>query len=499
MINALLSAAPWLASSAFLLWLYSLRSNNVSHVDILWPLLHVMACLSLSSNAAPLTLRGGLLLLIVTAWGVRLATYLAARAAGRGEDRRYAEIRARYGESFRYTSLGMIFLLQAFLALLISSIFYPIVVSQTPWRFIDTVLLAAATFGLLYEIVADLQLSAFLQRLDNPGQRQTQVLRSGLWKYSRHPNYFGEWFFWLALSLLALSLGSWIGLVTMTLVSWLLLRFTGVARMEQRTPSLRPEYRDYQSQTPAFVPTFINPRHWISAASRPQTQQLLIVGFVTASLLAATPTVAAPVKDLPTFEHWYFAAYIDDKEVGYHQFEVRRDGDSTYLNSRANFEYRLWKVPLFSYAHEVSETYDKNLCLQNITSTTKTRKNNLAVKGQRTAEGFTLEGSEPGSLEESCLTTFAYWTQEILTKDKLLNGQDGSLVAVQFSPLNPDDENTEQRFRLQADAIDLTLTYSNEGLWQGLESALPAGRRLVYKLERYRNQFLQEDLASRTD
>ena len=85
-------------------------------------------------------------------------------------------------------------------------------------------------------------------------------------------------------SLLALSLGNWIGLVTMTLVSWLLLRFTGVARMEQRTPSLRPEYRDYQRQTPAFVPTFINPTHWISAASRPQTQQLLIVGFVTAAV-----------------------------------------------------------------------------------------------------------------------------------------------------------------------------------------------------------------------
>ena len=198
---------------------------------------------------------------------------------------------------FATLSLGLIFLLQAFLALLISSIFYPIVVSQTPWRFIDTVLLAAATFGLLYEIVADLQLSAFLQRLDNPGQRQTQVLRSGLWKYSRHPNYFGEWFFWLALSLLALSLGSWIGLVTMTLVSWLLLRFTGVARMEQRTPSLRPEYRDYQRQTPAFVPSFLNPLRLFRAASKTQAQPLLL-GFMQRRGAVATTRCGRTSKKL---------------------------------------------------------------------------------------------------------------------------------------------------------------------------------------------------------
>ena len=84
----------------------------------------------------------------------------------------------------------------------------------------------------------------------------------------------------------------------------------------------------------------------------------------------AIAVAAAPVKNLPAFEHWYFAAYIDDTEVGYHQFEVRREGQLTFLSSRASFEYRLWKVPLFSYAHEVRETYDENLCLQSIDSST---------------------------------------------------------------------------------------------------------------------------------
>ncbi len=488
MINALLNAAPWLAGAAVLLWLHSLRSNIVSHVDILWPLLHVMACLSLLHDSASVTLRGGLVLLIVTAWGVRLATHLAVRAAGRGEDRRYAEIRARYGASFRYSSLGLIFLLQALMALLISSIFYPIVSSQTPWRLIDTILINTALFGLLYEVIADLQLNAFAQRLHQAGQHQTQVLRSGLWKYSRHPNYFGEWVFWLALSLLALSLGNWTGLLSIALVSWLLLRFTGVARMEQRTPSLRPEYRDYQRQTPAFVPSFLNPLRLFRAASKTHAQPVLLVALISAAVLWPSPVAASPVKNLPAFEHWYFAAYIDDTEVGYHQFEVRREGQLTFLNSRASFEYRLWKVPLFSYAHEVRETYDENLCLQSIDSSTKTRNSSLTVKGRKTEQGFVLEGTAPNELTERCLITFAYWTQNILGKEQLLNGQDGSLMSVAISSLASAKENSEQRYRLQAKAIDLTLTYSDEGLWQGLESALPAGRTLNYRLERYRNQ-----------
>ena len=313
-------------------------------------------------------------------------------------------------------------------------------------------------------------------------------MRSGLWKYSRHPNYFGEWVFWLALSLLALSLGNWTGLLSIALVSWLLLRFTGVARMEQRTPSLRPEYRDYQRQTPAFVPSFLNPLRWFRAASKTHAQPVLLVALISAAVLWPPPVAAEPVKNLPAFEHWYFAAYIDDTEVGYHQFEVRREGQLTFLNSRASFEYRLWKVPLFSYAHEVRETYDENLCLQSIDSSTKTRNSSLTVKGRKTEQGFVLEGTAPNELTERCLITFAYWTQNILGKEQLLNGQDGSLMSVAISSLASAKENSEQRYRLQAKAIDLTLTYSDEGLWQGLESALPAGRTLNYRLERYRNQ-----------
>lgn len=486
---------PWLAAAASLLWLHSLRSNIVSHVDILWPLLHLMACVSMFISAESVTLRGGLLILVVAAWSVRLATYLAARAAGRGEDRRYAEIRARYGAAFRYSSLVIIFLLQALLALIISAVFYPIITSQLPWRALDTLLLCAAVVGLLYEVVADQQLSAFLRRQSATGQQQTQVLRTGLWQYSRHPNYFGEWLFWLSLSLLAVSLGNWIGVVTVALVSWLLLRFTGVARMEQRTPSLRPDYLDYQHNTPAFFPTFLSPRRWLKTVTRSGAQNLLpvLVGIMT--LLPMQFSTAAPSSGSPAFEHWYFTAYIDDKEVGYHQFEVRRDGAATFLNGRADFEYRLWKVPLFSYYHEVSETYDSDLCLQEITSTTITRTDRLALHGRKTNAGFTLDGAANTPITEDCLTTFAYWTKEFLARDTLLNGQDGTLVPVQFSNLTSETTDSAQRVRLQADSLDLTLTYSNDGRWQGLESQLPAGRKLVYRLTSYRSEAPLDDFV----
>ncbi|RPG30100.1 MAG: DUF1295 domain-containing protein [Gammaproteobacteria bacterium TMED92] len=486
---------PWLAAAACLLWLYSLRSNIVSHVDILWPLLHLMACVSMFISSESVTLRGSLLILVVTAWSVRLATYLAARAAGRGEDRRYAEIRARYGATFRYSSLVIIFLMQALLALIISAVFYPIITSQLPWRALDTLLLCATVVGLLYETIADQQLSAFLRRQSDTGQHQTQVLRTGLWRYSRHPNYFGEWIFWLSLALLAVSLGSWIGVVTVGLVSWLLLRFTGVARMERRTPSLRPDYLDYQRETPAFFPTFLWPRRWLKTVTKPSAQQLLLVLVGVTTLLPVQFPMAAPSSTSPAFEHWYFTAYIDDKEVGYHQFEVRRDGASTFLNGRADFEYRLWKVPLFSYFHEVSETYDRNLCLQEITSTTITRTDRVALHGRKTDAGFTLDGAANVPILEDCLTTFAYWTKEFLARDTLLNGQDGTLVPVQFSNLASENPDSAERVRLQADSLDLTLTYSNDGHWQGLESQLPAGRKLVYKLTSYRSEAPLEDLV----
>ena len=175
MITTLLSTAPWLMIAAALLWLHSLRSKNLGHVDILWPLHHVMVCFGVCIALPQLDWRAILLLLLVTVWGIRLATFLAVRAAGREEDRRYAEIRANQGPCFKFTSLFIIYLLQAMIALIISAAFVPIVEYAGPWRLIDSALFALMLFGLLYEIVADLQLSAFLKQQSAPGQQDPVV------------------------------------------------------------------------------------------------------------------------------------------------------------------------------------------------------------------------------------------------------------------------------------------------------------------------------------
>ena len=486
-MTTLLLTAPWLMTAAALLWLHSLRSKNFGHVDILWPLHHVMACFGICIALPQVEWRGTLLLLLVTAWGIRLATYLAVRAAGRGEDRRYAEIRANQGPMFKFTSLFIIYLMQALLALIISAAFAPILDSTAPWRLIDSALFALILFGLLYEIVADLQLSAFLKQQSAPGQQETQLLRTGLWSLSRHPNYFGEWCFWLGISLLALSAGSWFGVVTIGLVSWLLLRFTGVERMEADAPARRPDYQDYQQKTPAFFPVFLQPQRLLKHWKRPTGKSLLMLLCCVPLLLLNQPSAAIPAST----EHWHFKAFIDDREVGYHSFDVTRDGRSIYLSSRADFEYRLLRVPLFSYSHEVQERYDANLCLEFIASTTETRREKLTVNGERTKHGFTvntIDGESTRDFDVTCLTTFAYWSPKLLTQTQLLNGQDGRLMPVTIKRVGNSSTNDGSRksYRLQAESLDLILHYSANGQWLGLESLLPAGRRLIYKLERYR-------------
>ena len=434
------------------------------------------------------SVRATLLLSLVTVWAIRLATHLSVRSAGRGEDRRYAEIRISQGSRFKFTSLFVIYLLQALIALLISAAFLPILESPARWTNLDTVLFALMVFGLIYEVAADLQLSAFLQTAQGPSQRKSQVFNKGLWRFSRHPNYFGEWCFWLGISLLCIAAGSWLGLLSIALVSWLLLRFSGIKRMESSAHTRRPDYQKYQQSIPAFFPLFLNPLRFLQRRREVRAAKFLALVSLAPLLFYHSPSQAVT----PASEHWHFKAYIDDREIGYHSFDVKRENGTTYLSSRADFAYRLWRVPLFAYKHEVTERYDEDLCLQFIESKTQTRSTKMQLEGMRTSNGFAVrseEASEATNFNIDCLSTFAYWTPKLMEQTQLLNGQDGRLMPVTISPVSQkNDERTAQiSYRLRAESLDLTLHYSHDGRWMGLESALPAGRRLIYKLENYHN------------
>ncbi len=234
------------------LWLISLALRDASIVDIFWGLGFVITAWStrLQVDATPYSLP---LVIATTLWGLRLAIYLAARNLGHGEDRRYAAMRRARPGSFWWWSFFAIFLFQALLCLVVG---LPVQVGQAVPRpsgltITDILGAAAFLFGFLFETVADWQLARFKRNPQNAGR----VMDRGLWRYSRHPNYFGEAVLWWGLWLMAISApaATWTA-VGPALITFLLLRVSGVSLLEKTIVDRRPEYADYIRRTRAFIP-----------------------------------------------------------------------------------------------------------------------------------------------------------------------------------------------------------------------------------------------------
>lgn len=235
-----------------LLWLLSLWLEDVSIVDIAWgPAFIVVAAIGavvggLSHPRAPLVLG------LVFVWGLRLATYLFVRNRGRPEDYRYGGMRKKHGRRFWWVSFFTVFLLQAALVLLISlplqTIFWT--GAPPPLGLVDALALLLVGTGLFFETVADLELARYRRDPANQGR----VMDRGLWRYSRHPNYFGDALVWWGFGLFGLASGHPVGLVGPLLMTFLLLRVSGVALLEATIAERRPEYASYVARTSAFFP-----------------------------------------------------------------------------------------------------------------------------------------------------------------------------------------------------------------------------------------------------
>ncbi len=236
-------------------WLLSLPARNASLADIFWgPGFVLLAWVSFAQTGGYLG-RKLLLALLTTAWGLRLALHIAWRNRGQGEDRRYQAWRAKRGESFWWVSLFTVFLTQAVLLWLVSLAIQLGQVSPTPAHLTGLDLLGALVWaaGFTFEAVADWQLARFKADPTNRGR----VMNLGLWAYSRHPNYFGESLIWWGLFLIALAtpLGWW-ALVSPLVITFLLLRVSGVTLLEKDIVERRPEYREYLETTSPFLPWF---------------------------------------------------------------------------------------------------------------------------------------------------------------------------------------------------------------------------------------------------
>lgn len=235
---------------AVLSWVVSLIKNDVSIVDSLWSLMILLAGVVFYLQTDSGSARATLVLVLAVIWALRLSGYITWRNHGQDEDARYQQIRANNQPHFKYKSIYIIFGLQALLAWLVALPLLATATGSGALNLPDYLALALWLFGMFFEVVGDGQMARFKADPDNKGK----VMDSGLWRYTRHPNYFGEFCIWWAFSLFALAAGGWWSIVSPLLMTFLLLKVSGVAMLEKDIGERRPEYSEYIKRTNAFFP-----------------------------------------------------------------------------------------------------------------------------------------------------------------------------------------------------------------------------------------------------
>ena len=234
------------------LWAISLALRDSSIVDIYWGFGFVV----LAWTATVLVgWEGGvqaLSLALVSAWGLRLTLHLGRRNIGKGEDPRYVAMRAKAGDSWPIRSLFQVFWLQGVIMWVVS---LPVLATVTAGDDSPTVVLLALGVlawakGLFFEAVGDWQLDRFKADPANRGK----VMDRGLWRYTRHPNYFGDSMVWWGLGLIACSIGAWWTLIGPALITFMLVRVSGKALLEKGMAATRPGYAEYVGRTSGFIP-----------------------------------------------------------------------------------------------------------------------------------------------------------------------------------------------------------------------------------------------------
>jgi steroid 5-alpha reductase family enzyme len=238
-----------------LIWLNSVRLKNASIVDIFWGLLFVLAAWVIFFLSPDGFIPRKLLVAgTVSIWGIRLAWHIFQRNHSKPEDFRYAAWRQQYGSSWWWRSFYRVFLIQGVLAWIICLPLIPAITAGYPQNFVFLDFVGAFIWlvGFIFEAGGDYQLARFKANPDNKGK----LLNQGLWKYTRHPNYFGDAVQWWGWFIIAVGTGgSWtiIGPIIMT---FLLVKVSGVALLERTLAVEKPGYREYIEKTNSFFPWF---------------------------------------------------------------------------------------------------------------------------------------------------------------------------------------------------------------------------------------------------
>ncbi len=255
MMTLFLQASLIILVLVSLLWIWSVFIKNVSIVDLFWGFGFVLVNAFYVFMSDEVNPREILILCLVSIWGLRLTLYLAWRNIGKGEDFRYQEFRRHYGpKRYWWFSFFQTFLLQGVLIMIISLPLLGVTSSRSSGELtiLDYLGIIVWLIGFTFEAGGDYQLARFKRDVANKGK----VLNTGFWKYTRHPNYFGDSAVWWAYAIFSIAAESYwqiIGSIVMTL---LIIKVSGVALLEKTLNDTKPQYREYIEKTNSFFPWF---------------------------------------------------------------------------------------------------------------------------------------------------------------------------------------------------------------------------------------------------
>lgn len=238
------------AGLTFGLWLVSLLLRDASIVDIFWGLGFVVVAWASFLAVGSYSPRSWLITVMATLWGLRLGGYLAWRNIGSGEDYRYQNMRKRFGSGWPIISLFYVFWLQGLLMWIVAFPLQAVHSESSSLGVLDVLGFVVWLIGMFFESVGDWQLARFKASEESKGQ----VMDRGLWRYTRHPNYFGDFMVWWGLYLVAAAGGAWWTIFSPMVMSVLLMRVSGVTLLERSLKKRRPGYESYVARTSAFFP-----------------------------------------------------------------------------------------------------------------------------------------------------------------------------------------------------------------------------------------------------
>ncbi len=250
MINLLIQIAAILLVYVTIWFAYSLIQKRNDVADIAWGAGFVVISMYLFYSQ-PQSAVATLIYLLVTVWGMRLSVHIAARSQDKGEDFRYKKWREEWGKYFMIRSYFQVFVLQGFLMLIMST---PIIIAGVAsskdlnmWTLLGFFMWL---IGFAFEAIGDYQLTVFIKQKQN----KDDIIQTGLWKYTRHPNYFGEILLWWGIFIITIPLeNSLWGIISPMTITYLLLKVSGIPLLEKKYAD-NPQFQAYKKRTSLLIP-----------------------------------------------------------------------------------------------------------------------------------------------------------------------------------------------------------------------------------------------------